>query len=204
MLDQLVALIAPPACGVCGDGCDVGLRLCERCESALRRLAPVWSAIPGIDRTWSAAPYDGGARELVAALKFGARVGLAELLAGTIVPVPPAPLRRRQRGFDSADAIAMALARRTGLPLIPCLARTHGRRQVGRRRSERLADPPMVSAVSPVPAEAILVDDVMTTGATLGACAEAIRSAGAIRVVAVTLAASRPVPGPLGIGASRA
>jgi|SRR5215211_805174 len=217
MLDQLVALIAPPACGVCGDGCDVGVRLCARCGSALRRLAPVWSAIPGVDRTWSAAPYDGAARELVAALKFGARVGLAEdaaaviagrapaeLLAGTIVPVPPAPLRSRQRGFDSADAIAMALARRTGLPLTPCLARTHGRRQVGRRRSERLADPPRVSALSPVPAEAIIVDDVMTTGATLGACAEAIRSAGAIRVIAVTLAASRPVPGPLGIGASRA
>jgi predicted amidophosphoribosyltransferase len=217
MLDQLVALIAPPRCAVCGDGGALGGRLCQRCERALRALAPVWSAVPGLEATWSAAPYDGAARQLVAALKFGARVGLAEdaaaviagrapakLLAGTIVPVPPAPLRRRQRGFDSAEAIAMALARCTGLPLTPCLARTQGRRQVGRRRSERLADPPRVSAVSPVPPEAILVDDVMTTGATLGACAEAIRSAGAIRVVGVTLAASRPVPSPLGIEASRA
>lgn len=217
MLDELVALIAPPACAVCGDGCAVGRRVCQSCERGLRRTGPVWSAVPGIDATWSAAAYDGAARDLIAALKFAARVGLAEeaaaviaarapgeLLAGTIVPVPPAPLRRRQRGFDSAEAIAMALARRTALPLTPCLGRSQARRQVGRRRSERLADPPRVSAVSPVPPEAVLVDDVMTTGATLGACAEAVRGAGAIRVVAVTLAASRPGRRPLGIEASRA
>jgi predicted amidophosphoribosyltransferase len=152
------------------------------------------------------------ARHLVAALKFGSRLGLAEdaaafiagrapagLLAGAIVPVPPAPRRRRTRGFDAAEAIAVAFAKRTGLPLVPCLTRTQSPRQVGRRRAERLADPPRVAAVSRVPDEAVLVDDVMTTGATLGACAEALRTAGAPRVVAVTLAASRPARGPLGL-----
>jgi predicted amidophosphoribosyltransferase len=157
--------------------------------------------VPGVDATWSAATYDGAARSLVGALKFGSRVALAEaaaaliagrapakILDGTIVPVPPAPLRRRRRGFDSAEAIASALGRRTGLPLAPCLARTQGRRQVGRRRSERLADPPSVRAVSPPPSVAVLVDDVMTTGATASECARVLRRAGASRVSVATVA----------------
>jgi predicted amidophosphoribosyltransferase len=205
MLEDLLALIAPPACALCGDGCEVRRRLCERCESALRGQAPVWSRVPGIEETWSAAPYDGAARQLVGALKFRARVGLADdaaaliagrlpsdLLAGPIVPVPPAPSRRRQRGFDAAEAIAAALAKRTGMALAPCLSRTQSARQVGRRRSERLADPPSVQAVSRVPTRTVLVDDVMTTGATLAACSVALRGAGSSRVVAVTLAASMP------------
>src|SRR4051794_81333 len=162
MLEDLLALVAPPACAVCGDGCEVGRRLCGRCEQSLRGQAPVFSSVPGIDETWSAAPYDGTARRLVGALKFRARVGLAgdaaaliagrippDLLTGAIVPVPPAPARRRRRGFDGAEAIAAALAGRCGLAIAPCLARSESGRQVGRRRAERLADPPRISAVSP-------------------------------------------------------
>lgn len=205
MLDELLALVAPPACAVCGDGCEVRRRICERCERALRGRAPISSSVPGIDETWSAAPYEGTARQLVGAVKFRARVGLADdaaaliatrvparLLRGAIVPVPAAPARRRRRGFDAAEAIAAALARRCGLPIAPCLARSESARQVGRRRAERLADPPRVRAVSPPPRKVLLVDDVMTTGATLGACAQALRAAGAGRVAAVTLAGSRP------------
>ncbi len=207
MLEELVALVAPPACAVCGRGCELRRRICERCEGQLRRLPCARSAVPGLDEVWSAAPYEGAARRLIGALKFGARLRLAEeaaslilarvpggMLAGAVVPVPAAPLRRRQRGFDSAEAIATALARRAGLPLSPCLGRTQGRRQVGRRRRERLADPPRIRVVAPAPRRALLVDDVTTTGATLGACAEALRAAGAARVAAITLAASRSGP----------
>jgi ComF family protein len=217
MLDQLIALVVPPACAACGAGCEVRQRLCTRCERALRRLPPHWSAVPGLDETWSAAAYEGAARDLVAALKFGARIGLAEdaaaiiagrapvgLLAGSIVPVPGAPVRRRRRGFDSAEAIAEALARRTGLPISPCLARTQGRRQVGRPRAERIADPPRVRLLSPAPSQVVLVDDVVTTGATLDACAAALRSAGATRLVAVTLAASMPARNSLGFSGAAA
>jgi predicted amidophosphoribosyltransferase len=210
-------MVAPPRCGVCSAGCELRRRLCGRCERALRRLSPHWSAVPGVDETWSAAPYADAARGLVAALKFGARIGLAEdaaaviagrapanLLAGAIVPVPGAPLRRRRRGFDSAEAIAAALAERTGLPIAPRLARTQSRRQVGRPRAERVADPPRVHLHSPPPIQAVLVDDVVTTGATLGACATALRSAGASGVVAVTLAASLAARNPLGLSGTAA
>ena len=166
-------------------------------------LAPCSTPSPGLDATWSAAPYEGVARELVAALKFRARLPLAgrageviaarapaDLLQGAIVPVRP---RRRAGdgvGFDAAEAIAAALSAETGLPMAPCLRRSQGRRQVGRPRSERLAAPPRVRLAGRPPVAAVLVDDVVTTGATLGACALALRAGGCGRVVALTFACS--------------
>jgi predicted amidophosphoribosyltransferase len=74
------------------------------------------------------------------------------------------------------------------LPLADCLRRSGGRRQVGRRRADRLADPPRVRTAGKGPAAALLVDDVWTTGATLAACAAALREAGTNRVIALALA----------------
>lgn len=156
---------------------------------------------PGLDRAWSAAAHEGVARELVVALKFRRLLPVAELMAthiralapphllsGAIVPVPAAPARQRRRGFDPAGELAAALAAGSGLPLASCLARRSDRRQVGRRRAERLGAPPRVRAVAPVPRSVLLVDDVLTTGATTSACARALRAAGAARVVAITFA----------------
>ncbi|HYX78409.1 MAG TPA: hypothetical protein VE727_03530 [Solirubrobacterales bacterium] len=204
MLATLLGLIAPPRCALCAGPCDSRDELCRGCERGLARLTPRWAKINGIDAAWSAAPYDSVARELVVALKFAARLPLArragmliaarapaDLLEGTIVPVPAAPARRRWRGFDPAEQIAAALAVEAGLAIAPCLRRSQGKRQVGRRRSERLADPPRVRLATPVPNRAVVVDDVITTGATLAACARALRSGGCARVVALTLARSR-------------
>jgi predicted amidophosphoribosyltransferase len=203
MLTELLGLVAPPRCAVCARECGLRDHLCERCESGLHGLPPSSTPIPGLDAAWSAAPYEGVARDLVVALKFAARLRLArragaviaerapaDLLHGLIVPVPPAPARRRRRGFDAAEEIAAALGVETGLPLGLCLRRSQGRRQVGRPRAERLAFPPRVRLTGPPPSAAVLVDDVVTTGATLGACARALRSGGCGRVVALTFARS--------------
>jgi predicted amidophosphoribosyltransferase len=69
-----------------------------------------------------------------------------------------------------------------------CLRRRGGTRQVGRRRAERVGHPPRIEVLGPAPRSVLLVDDVLTTGATLTACAKALRAAGAARVVAVTFA----------------
>src|SRR3954452_7638574 len=83
MLEDLLALVAPPACAICGDGCEVRTRLCERCDRALRAGAPVRSAAPGMDEAWSAAAYDGTARHLVAALLVPSPTGVRAKISPT-------------------------------------------------------------------------------------------------------------------------
>ncbi|MGN6257614.1 MAG: ComF family protein [Solirubrobacterales bacterium] len=155
----------------------------------------------GLDRAWSSAPYEGVARDLVAALKFRRLLPVADLMAeriewlapahmlsGTIVPVPAAPPRLRRRGFDPAGELAGALAERLDAPLATCLERRGSGRQVGRRRAERVGHPPQIHSCGAAPRSVLLIDDVLTTGATLTACARALRAAGSSRVVAVTFA----------------
>jgi predicted amidophosphoribosyltransferase len=108
------------------------------------------------------------------------------LLSGTIVPVPTARLRSLARGFDPAAEIAAALAGKTKLPLSACLTRRGGGRQVGKRRAQRIGHPPLIQARGEVPSSVLLIDDVLTTGATLSSCARALRSSGAGRIAAIT------------------
>jgi predicted amidophosphoribosyltransferase len=125
-----------------------------------------------------------------------------------LVPVPLHPARARKRGYNQAALLANALARRTDLPTNDCLARAGARgTQVGRDRAQRLAG--IAGTVSlepervPPPAHAVLVDDVITTGATLREAQRALEVVGLAPRAAVTVAATRrrhrprlPVAGP--------
>ncbi len=199
---ELISLIAPPRCPLCRGRCGAREPVCSRCREAIGAATALREPGPrGLDLVVSAGPHEGAIRSLVAGLKFGGRLQLAGLAAeaiaaaappaslhGAIVAVPPDPLRYRVRGFDPAERIALALARRTELEIESCLERAPGRRQVGRARRERLGSPPRVEAWRAGPREALLVDDVWTTGATLAACARALRAAGSERVTALTVA----------------
>jgi predicted amidophosphoribosyltransferase len=104
--------------------------------------------------------------------------------------VPPQRVRLRRRGFDPAAELGGALGARLGVPVRPCLRRRdRSARQVGtgrgaRRRAGRIA----VELRAEPPARALLLDDVHTTGATLEACARALRAGGCREVAAVTYA----------------
>jgi competence protein ComFC len=122
-----------------------------------------------------------------------------------IVPVPLHPSRRRERGFNQSELLAEGLVRELGkLPgvTLPPVARSSLRRQratppqtglsVAARR-ENLRGAFAVERPEDVRGRAIvLVDDVMTTGATLSACARALKRAGAARVLGLTLARATP------------
>jgi predicted amidophosphoribosyltransferase len=189
---RLISLIAPSLCGICGRPCDAESPACDSCVTAIAAAPPQPFLVPGADAAWAAAPYEG--------TQFSKRLALARVAAdavarsvpagtalGTLVPVPPDPLRHRWRGFDPAAAIADELATALGLSLSHCLVRAHSRRQVGRSRAERLAGP-RVRAIDDAPSAVVLVDDVATTGATLAACAGALRAAGAEKILAVAFA----------------
>lgn len=202
VLHTIASSLVPPLCAACGRSCRPEAVICTRCGRRLAATDPIRGpGPPGLDRTWSSAPHEGIARDLVAALKFRHLLPVADLmadrihwlapatlLAGTIVPVPTTRLRTLARGFDPATEIATALAARTGLELRACLSRHGGGRQRGKSRSERIGHPPVIQLRGEAPRSALLIDDVLTTGATLTSCARALRASGTVRIVALTFA----------------
>lgn len=204
-LARLLSPLAPPLCAGCSGWAGRAEPLCGDCRARLRWL-PREPAFLGAVPLWAPVAYDGPARALVRALKFRGAAGAAALMAAQIaanvpaallqadafVPVPAHPARRRRRGFDQAELLACELAARTGLPVAACLERRGSAvTQVGRGRAERIAG--VAGSLGPragaaVPAAALLVDDVATTGGTLSACAAALRAAGARRVAALAYA----------------
>ncbi len=195
-----LAVLTPSLCWGCGAAAG-GHPLCRPCRAALRWSEPVLAAAEGVP-AWAPVAYEGPARALVGGLKFRGARGLAGelaaaiaagappgLLEGALVPVPLAVRRRRERGYNQAEVLARGLSERTGLLVCDLLERSGGgARQLGRGRRARLARAPAFRALRMAPPRAVLVDDVITTGATLAACAQALRAAGAREVVAVAYA----------------
>jgi predicted amidophosphoribosyltransferase len=216
VLQRLLDILVPPACLVCRQpggslcrACRGGLPWlpadrCDRCGLPIPCGARCPARAAAFERSWAPVAYDGTARALVHALKLRGLTAAADLMAaqiaagappellvgGVLVPVPGHPRRRRRRGFDQAEWIAVALGRRAGLPVASCLRRGGSAPpQAGAGRGQRLLGIGSAIGVDkPAPQRAILVDDVHTTGATLDACAQALKSAGSRTVVAVSYA----------------
>jgi predicted amidophosphoribosyltransferase len=104
---------------------------------------------------------------------------------------PTATSRRRRRGYDQAELLARAVAAHVGRPCRPLLRRLdRAGPQTGRPRAERLARAPTFVARRRLGGNVLLVDDVVTTGATLHAGATALLVGGASRVQAIAAAAT--------------
>jgi ComF family protein len=205
VLARLLSVLSPPLCWSCAAPARAEQPLCGRCRLALRWLPGDATDLGGVV-AWCPVAYDGPARALVHALKFRGAEGVADAMAAqiaarapaeqlagaTLVPVPLHPARLGERGYNQAERLAKALAARCQLPLHDCLERRgHGGRQMGRGRGDRLEalrGAVSLRAGAVAPRRALLVDDVVTTGATLAACAAALRAGGAERVCAVAYA----------------
>jgi ComF family protein len=195
----------PPRCGRCDAPLGTGGQRCRECEE--------WPV--SLFRARSAAILAPPADTLVYALKYGGwpesaaemASGMSRLLAreagfdgAVLVPVPTTRGRERKRGYNQAAVLARELARPTGRTVVEALARTgRGGTQVALHRDERRANvqgafrmrDEALASVRGRPV--VLVDDVLTTGATAAEAAEVLTRGGAGPVL--LLAFARALPG---------
>ena len=215
-LELLISLLAPHHCLGCqAEGAllcrKCSLRLqhlperCYRCRKlstggrtckACRRTSKLYAVLVGLS-------YEGLVKDTIWQFKFHsghaadkplARLMLTRLQQSydMVVPVPTATLRTRQRGYDQAVLLARELGSLTGFPVVNVLHRSGQAHQVGASRRQRLEQLKRAfwthSGVDLTNKHILLVDDVVTTGATLEAAAEALKAAGAAKVSAVVVA----------------
>ncbi|HEV3154040.1 MAG TPA: hypothetical protein VGZ02_09585 [Candidatus Baltobacteraceae bacterium] len=179
----MLEFIFPPQCGGCRK---TGTGMCERClpRPAIRNFALTTLNVDVL------AAYEGRVRRAVLALKTGRRDvaeafadRLSELVSARdiLVPVPTTAARRRERGFDGCNLMARRISTQVGAHAECGLVQIAGDRQRGRNRDSRLAARGRFAwrgrDLSGV--RVTLLDDVVTTGATLEDCAAVLRTAGA-------------------------
>lgn len=209
--DAALALVLAPACASCASVLDAPLSgpVCEACWASVPSAPLQWQApsTPAFT-VFSAGAYDGALRNIIHAWKFERRQSLARPLARMVrercaeafdedalaVPVPMTPWRRWRRGFNQAEDLAAHLGVRRARVLARWRPRPAQSTLPSTRRRVNLEAAVFVPAWQRrrVRGRAILlVDDVVTTGATLTVCAAALREAGAADVRAVTVARTR-------------
>jgi len=209
--------IYPPVCAACGEpgyrlciNCHSKIKFYKNREHVFSsgELDGMTCHEPENERAvWVLAEYDGVVRECVHALKYGNNHGIGEMFAvwlaemvkdegpeaDLVVPVPLSQQRQKERGYNQAARIAKPLALHLGMTYSPfAVARVRETRsQVGLSVTERQLN--VAGAFRAQPAivkdkRVLLVDDVITTGATMRACSMALVLAGALSVVCVSVA----------------
>lgn len=187
-----VAQERPASCYSC-DSPSMGGATCARCLEASSLLGVV-----------VAGRYTGHLQQLIGQLKYHGQQSLAARLGQLLVAqlssdqfdlvtsVPAASSRLLRRGYNQAELLARVAANGLGLPYVDLLTRTGDMRQVGHTRAERLSQAALAYRTRgsrlASGARVLVVDDVVTTGATLSACASRLQEAGADQVWGAVLA----------------
>ena len=209
----ILDLLLPPACTGCGR---TGALLCDRCRRGMRppfdprdRFVAADAGVvigEALTAALAAFAYEGPMRRALAALKYTGASRLAPILAGAVVPtldallaiadgaqlvpVPIHPDRLATRGYNQAELLAASLARHRRLRVAGALERVkpttkqHRLNRVARLQNLRGA----FRACGRAPPTVILVDDIITTTATLEACATVLREAGSTDVFGLAVA----------------
>ncbi len=212
LFSALLDLFFPPRCPFCRKLLAKGeAGLCAACQKDLPWLTGAEAEQKGEFYRVCVSPlrYQGEVRTSIHRYKFEGARGYAGLY-GTLVAqcvndhlageydlitwVPLSARRLRKRGYDQARLLAMAAGKSLGLEGVPTLRKKHeipaqsGLKGAASRRANVLGVYQALDPAALAGKRILLVDDVLTTGATLGECARTLRTAGAERVVCVTLA----------------
>jgi len=216
-LEHIIATIAPHRCLTCGVEsallCDICCALlpfppscCYKCgKEAQKGLCKTCRPFAAFRSITIRTIYEGNAKLLLHRLKFERAVAAAQPAAqsmaaycpeGVVTHVPTASKRVRQRGYDQASRIAWYLARYTGNKYQPMLLRSGSQRQLGQDRQVRqqqlLGAFRLAAKLPPLNRPIILVDDVLTTGATVEAAAQILADAGYQAIHACLFAWAEP------------
>lgn len=207
----LISLLYPRKCPFCRRVIDENKRLCIACE---RKLPFITDRAPRrfgyVDECCSALEYSGTVRDSIHRFKFQGAAAYAEIYGAFLAKcidengifcdiitwVPLSRARLRKRGYDQARLLAEALAGQTGLELRPLLKKIRNNKAQSGLKAEaaRSANVKGVYALAADTAlegkRIVLIDDVVTTGATLSECAGVLKKAGAAAVIGLTVASA--------------
>ena len=206
LLNSAVDLVFPPCCAGCAR---VDWAWCPQCDDALRNLPiiPIKRRGEYVNGLIASGVHAGKLQQAVQALKYDGITSLAVPLAARlttilqrtnvtidmIIPVPMHKTRTTQRGYNQAKLIAQHVSEQAEIPMEDAIYRNRQTRsQVGLNRGERRANVAEAFQTQTVlrGQRLLLVDDVLTTGATLDACAQVARQAGAKTIYGLTVTAA--------------
>lgn len=219
LADAVSSVVFPARCPACGAYCERRGGWCAPCLSRTvrpHRLALSAEALAALDDAWAVGFYGGALGTLVRDLKYRGRRGVLPYihtaLAAAKLPeqflavdlavyVPLHKVREKERGFNQAELIFAAWLKEKGIPARPLLQRTrstapqYGLGEKERRKNVRgafsLSEEGKGGAGEIAGKSIVLLDDILTTGATLAACAAVLKQAGAASVYALALASDR-------------
>lgn len=207
MLQHALDLLAPEPCAGCGaDACNGSLMLCNDCTAEIGTRIHRLEVPEPLQNAWALGGYAGPLGALIRQAKYRPQPSLLDELGRRVVRglfevdgswdmiswVPSAPSRQLKRGFDPAQLLARQIARGLDKPLVRLLKRTDATPQASRSDRERrgaIRGAYMSRSEVPPKTRLLLVDDVITTGATIATCADQLLCAGAWCVDGVSVAA---------------
>ncbi|GDX78901.1 competence protein ComF [Deltaproteobacteria bacterium] len=204
----MLDLVATRECLACASGGEAVL--CPDCAGEIgARLKALPARNTLFSAAWSLGAYSGAIGALVRRAKFNLDLRAADLLVeqlqsalregfpapvDAVVYVPTTPWRLMWRGFHLPERLAEVAADAAGVPVVPALRRTWGLAQAGRTHAERVAAGAELFRVRfPVSGHVLLVDDVLTSGASAHGAAAELLVAGATSVSCLVLAAAGPL-----------